>query len=241
MKYALLLFPLLCLFCACQEDMPRLKKYQVQGIDISHYQARIDWEQVALSSLDFVYMKATEGETYIDSFYQENWEASRKTTLKRGAYHFYRPQVPPLTQANHFIQQAQLQAGDLPPVLDIEVLDGVSNEELIVGLRMYLRHLEAHYDVKPVIYTYQKFYNKHLAGHFSDYPIWIARYHQREPTLANKAQWLFWQYGCQGELPGIDGKVDLNVFQGSREELEQWCLPRTAAAMQLAFNEAVGY
>lgn len=234
MKHWLLILQTSIFFVACQEDTQYSSQYEVHGIDISHYQSRIDWQQIAASSLDFVYMKATEGENYIDSLYQENWEDSRMTSLKRGAYHFYRPNVPPLTQANHFIQQAQLQAGDLPPVLDIEVLDGVSNAELIVDLRMYLRHLETHYGVKPVIYTYQKFYNKHLAGHFTDYPIWIARYHQREPTLANKADWLFWQHACKGELLGIEGKVDLNVFQGTREELETWCLPKTKAAMQLA-------
>ncbi|MEM1325919.1 MAG: GH25 family lysozyme [Bacteroidota bacterium] len=235
MKYVLLIVS--CLLCciACVDDSPQLRSnYPVQGIDVSHYQSQIDWDEVAKNKLYYAYVKSTEGKDYIDSMFTYNWLNSRRVGLKRGAYHFYRPRSSALAQANHFIQQVELLPGDLPPVVDVEVLDGVDAAELIVGLRMYLKHIELHYSVKPVIYTYQKFYNRYLAGQFSEYPIWIARYHSRQPKLANKDKWVFWQYAQRGIMPGIEGAVDLNVFHGSHTELEQWCVPAAATAQQLA-------
>jgi len=73
------------------------------------------------------------------------------------------------------------------------------------------------------------FYNRHLAGYFSEYPLWIARYHRREPSLACGTDWVFWQYGHRGRLEGIAGPVDFNVFHGSLEQLEALCLPVSGA------------
>ncbi|MEM9884641.1 MAG: GH25 family lysozyme [Bacteroidota bacterium] len=233
MRYLILLLPVLLGLLSCEESTHRLSAYEVHGIDVSHYQSAISWGKVAAQDIHFVFMKATEGSSYIDSLYLKNWKESQAVGIKRGAYHFFRPQAPALEQANNFIGKVELQAGDLPPVLDVEVLDGVSKIELIVALRMWLKHVELHYGIKPVIYTYQKFYNKYLAGHFNEYPFWIARYHYRQPTLADRSDWHFWQYGSQGQLEGIEGNVDFNIFCGSMKDLEQFCLPAFADSGQL--------
>ena len=124
-------------------------------------------------------------------------------------------------QAKLFTEWVELDYGDLPPVLDIEVLDGVSKIDLISGVRKWLFTVEIKYNIKPIIYTNIKFYNKYLAGHFDDYPVWIARYNDREPRLACGRDWNFWQYGNTGRIPGIKGNVDFNVFKGSILELEE--------------------
>jgi lysozyme len=62
-----------------------------------------------------------------------------------------------------------------------------------------------------------------LAGHFDEYPLWIARYNTREPTLACGRDWQFWQYGSRGKIEGISGNVDFNVFHGSLEQLDSLC------------------
>ncbi|MEL6719894.1 MAG: GH25 family lysozyme [Bacteroidota bacterium] len=214
---------------ACQQDTHRLSSYQVHGIDVSHYQSVINWESIANQSIDFAFLKATEGETYVDSLFCRNWDGTRDASIKRGAYHFFRPQVSPIVQANNFIDQVHLWEGDLPPVLDVEVLDGVSKTELVVALRIWLHHVELHYNIKPILYTYQKFYNKYLAGHFDEYPIWIARYNSRKPTLADRTDWQFWQYGSKGKLDGVKGDIDFNVFRGSLEDLESLCIPAVTA------------
>jgi len=205
---------------ACERMGVPLPAYGVHGIDVSHYQSHIDWEDVAGEGVDFAFVKATEGITLFDTLFCNNWTESRAAGVKRGAYHFFRPTYSAHQQADHFIERVEMEEGDLPPVLDVEVLDGASRVELLKGMYIWLFRVEIAYGIKPIIYTNQKFYNRHLAGHFEDYPLWIARYNIFPPNLANQSEWDFWQYGDRARLNGIHGYVDVNVFHGDTAELE---------------------
>lgn len=206
---------------ACQGDTVRRVDFAIQGIDVSRYQLKINWEQVAQQDIHFAFVKATEGSTHLDTLFEDNWSAIRDAGLRRGAYHFFRPNTDPLAQAQHFIDQVELLSGDLPPVLDIEVLDDSHPALLIVSLKIWLDRIYEYYGVRPILYTNLKFYNKHLAGHFDEYPLWIARYSEEEPVLACGREWQFWQYGNRGKIAGINGYVDFNVFAGDWMELDQ--------------------
>jgi lysozyme len=118
----------------------------------------------------------------------------------------------------------ELEMGDFPPVLDVEVLDGVSKKELLIGVHAWLVHAEMEYGVKPIIYTNQDFYNKYLRNAFENYPLWIARYSLREPKLKDDSKWVFWQYTSAGKIKGIKGRTDFNVFHGTLEELDHFSL-----------------
>ena len=194
--------------------------YAVHGIDVSHYQAKIDWETVASEDIHFAFVKASEGMTLSDSLFCNNWTGLKKVGIKRGAYHFFRPKTPAQEQAFNFQTLVQIEPGDLPPVLDVEVLDGVSKVKLVSSVLTWLYITEIHYGVKPILYTNLKFYNKYLAGHFDEYPLWIARYSRREPSPASGRDWEFWQYGNKGRLNGISGPVDFNVFHGDLDQLD---------------------
>jgi lysozyme len=201
--------------------------YAVRGIDVSHYQEDIDWSKVAQQAVDFVFVKATEGNTLNDTLFCDNWEAIKKEGIRRGAYHFFRANVCSEQQALNFIRNVKMEAGDLPPVLDVETLDGSGKIELLAGMVTWLYLVEIAYGVKPVIYTNQKFYNTYLAGHFDDYPLWIARYNNyQQPRLADGRDWQFWQRRDTGKIAGIEGDVDLNVFQGNHQDLEALCIPK---------------
>lgn len=208
---------------ACQLETERLSNYEVHGIDVSHHQSVIAWDSVAAQGIDFVFVKATEGMTFSDSLFQRNWPDIKAADMKRGAYHFFRPKTSAYAQAANFKNHVQLDEGDLPPVLDVEVLDGVSKVELLTGMLNWLYLVEVHYGVRPILYTNLKFYNKYLAGHFDEYPLWIARYNTREPILACGRDWQFWQHGNRGQIEGIRGDVDFNVFYGSLEQLDSFC------------------
>ncbi len=214
----------LTLLWACDQHTIRRYDYTVHGIDISHYQSFINWDTVVAQEVHFAFVKATEGLSMSDTMFCYNWSEMKRVGIKRGAYHFYRPTLSPREQADHFSRMVEMEYGDLPPVLDVEVLDGVSKTILINGIRTWLYQVEIRYNVKPIIYTNLKFYNRILAGHFDDYPIWIARYSFREPTLACGRDWHFWQYGNRGRIKGIHGDVDFNVFNGTELDLEQLCL-----------------
>ncbi|HFA50577.1 MAG TPA: glycoside hydrolase family 25 protein [Bacteroidetes bacterium] len=220
---------LLCsvLFVACNEQTVRKQGYDVHGIDISHHQKEIDWEKVVAQGIQFAFIKATEGESYKDSFFCENWSEMKAVGIKRGAYHFFRPTVSAAKQAKNFIETAELENGDFAPVLDVEVMDGVAPETLVDNVKAWLQIVENHFKVRPIIYSNQKFFNQYLAEHINGYPLWVARYTSwRKPRLRNGEDWQFWQYGNRGKLEGIKGLVDFNVFRGSKEDMEAYTLVR---------------
>jgi len=221
----MLAFAMLALVSCKEEVTSRVGQHRIEGIDISRYQNEIDWQAVAADGIAFAYMKATEGVEHIDPSFCDNWASAKTANVISGAYHFYRPELDPRTQAENFFAQVALSPGDLPPVLDVETLDDASRTQLITGMRTWLYLTEIKTGARPIIYTNLGFYYRHLAGHFDDYAFWIARYSDREPAIAAGAQLAFWQYGDRGRVKGIDGDVDLNVYLGSREAFEALRIP----------------
>jgi len=206
---------------SCQQETIRLDGYEVHGIDVSRYQGKVEWKKVIAQNIDFVFLKATEGESLVDSQFHSNWVQLSELQIKKGAYHFFRPTVSSIDQAKHFTRTVKMDFDDLPPVLDVELMDGVSKATLVNSLKSWINIVETHYKVKPIIYTNQKFYNKNLEGYFDEYPLWIARYNNYlEPEINGTNKWSFWQYGNRGRIEGIEGDVDFNVFRGSALELE---------------------
>lgn len=199
--------------------------YKVHGIDVSHHQGVIDWEAVKATEkqkypISFVFIKATEGGDYKDRRFAENFSRAREEGLIRGAYHFYNPNTDPIRQADFFISQVDLQKGDLAPVLDIERKPR-SKAQLQADLVKFLNRLERHYGMKPIIYTSYK-YKKHYLDtpEFAGYPLWIAHYYV--DTLSYAGSWQFWQHTDYGTVPGIENSVDLNVFNGTLDELQRY-------------------
>ena len=217
--------PLLWL-TACLPDRPdAADRYEVVGVDVSHYQGVIDWEALADDGHDFAFIKATEGEELQDAAFAANWANAGKTGMRRGAYHFFRPEVLPATQAKNFFSAVELRPGDLPPVLDVEDRGKLSPAQLVTAVRQWSRMIEVRYGVKPIIYTGQNFYNRFLAGQLDDFPLWLARYDAEEPVTVCGRDYAFWQYTDEGRLPGVVGDIDRNVFLGSHLDLALLCIP----------------
>lgn len=202
--------------------------YQVHGIDISHYQGDINWNMLKQTRqgqfpISFIFMKATEGGDYSDDKFVANFDSARAHGFVRGAYHFYNPKTDANKQADFFIRSVKLEPGDLPPVLDIEK-KGKDIKKLQADLKVWLRKVESHYGVKPIIYASYKFKTRYLNDSvFNSYPYWIAHYYV--DSVRYDGDWKFWQHTDVGTLPGIDEKVDLNVFNGSLQELKRMQLP----------------
>ncbi|MCB0662987.1 MAG: glycoside hydrolase family 25 protein, partial [Saprospiraceae bacterium] len=128
----------LLVLVSCNKETLRMDNFLIHGIDVSHHQSYINWEQVASNDIHFAFMKATEGVSLVDSMYCDNWDGASKTPLKKGAYHFFRPTVSAQEQFENFTMMVQLEDGDLPPVLDIEVTDGVKNPLLVNNCKKWL-------------------------------------------------------------------------------------------------------
>jgi len=204
----------------CKENTKRIPGFEVHGIDVSHYQKNINWETIATQEIAFAFVKATEGESISDSLFQQNWEGLTKNCIRKGAYHYFHPATNVRNQFENFKCQVQFEKGDLPPVIDIEETNGKSKEEVIKSINEWIYLVETDFKVKPIIYTNFKFYNAYIIGNFDQYPIWIANYTYREPTLDFGDSWTFWQYGNRGRIKGIEGDVDFNVFNGSLLDLD---------------------
>lgn len=202
------------------------ERYSVKGVDISYYQGDIDW-QVLENGLSFVYMKATEGSSHQDIRFEENLEGALKTGLAVGAYHFFSFESSGKTQADHYIEVVGEWDGMLVPAVDVEYYssyEGDIDEEAIrAELQLLLDELEAYYGCKPVIYTTMTAYRTLIEGEFTQYPLWIRNIYY-QPLLGGR-NWVFWQYSDKGMLEGYSGEerfIDLNVFRGDGQDLEDY-------------------
>ncbi|WP_158267606.1 glycoside hydrolase family 25 protein [Adhaeribacter arboris] len=198
----------------------------LRGVDVSRYQTHVKWSEVKKSHIAFVFIKATEGFYGRDRLYQRHWQRTEKVGLIRGAYHFYRANQPAWLQALNFITQVEIASGNLPPVLDVEQAGYATDEELRERVSTWLRWVEWRYGVKPIIYTNYNFYKDYFEGFFEEYPFWIAHYKVDKLKLTDytRKQVKFWQHTDRGAVPGIEGRVDCNVFYGSKTALEQLCV-----------------
>ncbi|HSN62216.1 MAG TPA: glycoside hydrolase family 25 protein [Ferruginibacter sp.] len=204
-------------------DMPT--RYNIHGIDVSRYQKTIGWKlikemEVENIRIGFAFMKATEGVSGIDGQFRRNWIQAKKADLPRGAYHFFIASKSGKAQAENFIENVKLQKGDLPPVLDIEQINGASVTDLQQRVADWLLVVEKKYNVKPIIYTNADFYETFLAGRFDDYPLWVAHYLVKDKPRI-KRKWHFWQHSEKGRANGIDAFVDFNVFNGDSAEFKK--------------------
>jgi lysozyme len=196
---------------------------KVVGIDVSEYQGKIRWSYVDTIEekypLRFVFVRATVGKDRPDHQFKKNWLGAKENKMIRGAYHYYRPNENSLEQAELFIKTVTLKKGDLPPVLDIEQLPkNQSLERLKIGLRRWLNAVEKHYGVRPIIYTGERYYDDFLKEEFSDYLFWIANYNFYREEI--QEDWLFWQFTEKAAVPGIDTKVDVNIYNGDLQQLQ---------------------
>jgi GH25 family lysozyme M1 (1,4-beta-N-acetylmuramidase) len=206
----------------------------VPGIDVSYWDSGIDWPKVRATGQRFMFTKATEGDFYADPTFAANWSGAKSAGLLRGAYHFFRCNVDPKKQARKFIDYVRKvkDDGELPPVLDLESNDGQTKDKVISRVKTWLDEVEKAFGKKPIIYSGQYFLQDYLSeagggppSWAKDYALWLAQYPNtyvdgQKPFLPRGWYgWTFWQYSEKGRINGINSSVDLNIFNGTLEEL----------------------
>lgn len=197
----------------------------LEGIDISHWDGAIDWVKVKASGRAFAFAKATEGTSYVDNTFAANWAGMKQAGVVRSAYHFFHANMDPIAEANHFLQtMGTLEAGDLPPTLDLEVTDSQSAAKITATAIQWLDAVAAATGTTPILYTGPAFVNAlgNPAGLENHAQLWIANWGVSCPDVpAPFTAWPFWQYDDKGTVSGIPGAsaVDLNKFNGTLAEL----------------------
>lgn len=192
----------------------------VRGIDVSFYQADIDWQAVA-TRFPFAFVRASQGDAKLDSHFAQNWAGARAAGVIRGAYHFLEAAPDPVAQARHFTdaiaRAGGLAAGDLPPALDVEPRG--HEYPSLRTVRACLDAIERSLGRTPIIYIQGWFYQSVLGAprELRRYPLWIAGHYHTYDGWAPS----FWQYGFDEAVPGVAGKVDADRFEGTLEQLRQ--------------------
>lgn len=210
------------------------------GIDVSSIQSTVDWQAVRAAGVDFAFIRASSGGR-IDTRFRENWTRARAAGVLRGAYHWLDPRGDGQQQAALFLGALTSDAGELPPVLDIEVPSGISYtpEFYATEAKRWLDTVAGHLRVRPLIYTARWFWDdprKPTGPHApwaKDYPLWVADYTGPVQLPSAWQRWTFHQYTNTGAVEGVIGQVDRNVFNGTLAEL------RALAAIQPLTNQDV--
>jgi len=202
-------------------NYPSLKEYPVQGIDVSNHQKEIDWAKLDKTRIRFALIKATEGGDFKDKSFQRNWEKAKSEGIITGAYHFFTFCKSGEEQAQNFIETVPIDYVSLPPAIDLEYSGNCkltkTKEELLYDIETFIRLIEEHYQKKVIIYVIDNFYNDFLVGKFPDNHYWLRGIYGK-PEFENHPEWTFWQHSNRGRIEGIEGFVDLNVFNGSEAD-----------------------
>jgi lysozyme len=211
---------------------------RMSGINVSHFQQDIDWQQVRRAGITFAFIKATDGVTLCDPFFNANWNKAKTASILRGAYHFLRPQFDAEKQAHFFLERLKPGAGELPPVLGVEVLTSTTPDGVIASARKWLEVVKSELECLPILFTGSAFWRNTLrnSDKFAEFPLWIAHYTTAPNPLMPSAwrKWTFWQFSPAGRVAGITGNVDLDVFNGDAADLDAFCLGRAAAAAEIS-------
>jgi GH25 family lysozyme M1 (1,4-beta-N-acetylmuramidase) len=201
----------------------------VPGFDVSHYQGTVNYTTQYNNGARFVYIKATEGTTYIDPNFSANYTNSYNAGFIRGAYHFAHPNSSSgTTQADYFAAHGGGWSADgktLPPALDIEYNPsgaecyGLSQASMVSWVKAFSNEIHAKYNKYPMIYTTLDWWTT-CTGNSSAFaatnPFWIAKYSSTPPTPpAGTATWTMWQNASSGTFPG-----DQDQFNGSYSQLQ---------------------
>ncbi|MBM9498695.1 glycoside hydrolase family 25 protein [Leptospira sp. 201903071] len=201
---------------------PSEQKYPIRGIDVSHHQGKIDWDRVPKSEISFVYIKATEGGDFRDPSFAINWKEARQAGFLVGAYHFFTLCKSGAEQAENFIKRVPKESDALPPVIDLEFTGNCKErpklQDVQKEIREYLTRIDSYYGKKTILYLTFEFIDQYMGEEFFEHPIWIRDIF-KHPNTFSDLSWVLWQYKNRGRILGIEGYVDLNVWNGSLEEL----------------------
>lgn len=202
----------------------------IPGIDVSTYQATVDWPTVRASGVRFAYIRVSDGLGYPDDQFAANWTNARAAGVVRGVYQFFRPTQDPIAQADYLLaHMGTLEPDDLPPAIDVETANGATQAEVTAAIHAWVDHIQAATGRAPVFYV-GKYSWPTLANSddFAAYPLWVPQWGPVCPDIPSPwIRWSFFQTSATGSVPGITGAVDLDVFNGTIDDLTAFAGERT--------------
>lgn len=194
-------------------------RYPIAGIDVSTHNGNIDFGKVRDDDYQFVFIKASEGKTHKDDAFDRNYLAAKEAGLKVGAYHFFRKNRTGREQADNFLGAINGKHMDLPLVIDLEDDWGngaTVSRKTAVDRVMELINILTAKGYRVMIYTNFDGYEKYYKDMLGDHDLWLCSF--TSPDLLPNLPHVIQQFSHEGEVMGVKGNVDLNVFRGSKKE-----------------------
>ncbi len=211
----------------------------IQGVDVSEFQGTIDWPRVKAAGIAFAFVRVSDGVQHRDPTFAQNWAGTKANGIVRGVYQFFRASEDPIAQADLLASSVPLEPGDLV-ACDIELTDGMSAPTIVAHLSTWCDEIKKKTGRSPLIYTMQGFWNP-LGANFSGFDLWVANWDASSPALpAGWSSWKFWQYSDHGSVPGINERVDLDVWFGSPAELAAYSPQSGTSPQAPAGNNSPG-
>ena len=201
------------------------ERYPISGLDFSSHNGVIDFDRLVDDSIDFVILKATEGTTFKDPRFNANYRNARRAGIPViGVYHFFRFDTDGEMQVINLISSLQGKTVDMPLVIDLEEWTNpadIYTHEVVGRLNSMINYIESNgYTV--MFYTNKDGYQRFIREHFKTYPLWICSFSDPPLGQADDDAWQLWQYSHRGWVSACGTPVDLNTFNGSRQQWEQW-------------------
>jgi GH25 family lysozyme M1 (1,4-beta-N-acetylmuramidase) len=202
------------------------KAMTVLGIDVSHHNGKINFDEVAKDpqGISYVFIKATEGQTYTDSTLKYNATEAKKAGLRVGYYHFASLNTKNVTEdaraeAKFFVAAiSKCPYPDMPVVLDIESNKASVPATLVeIWIRSFFAEISNFGYTDYLLYSYTPFLNANLPSNHTlgDIRLWIAAY-TKNPTPKLPIGWNnyhIWQYSAKGKVNGISTDCDMNKLK----------------------------
>jgi lysozyme len=192
------------------------------GIDVSHWEGRIDW-QVADGAIGFAYYKCTDGIKAIDEQFYNNRSGCNEAGLPHAPYHYFQPALDPYAQADHFIDTAGKQYKRY--IVDVEA--GERDPKITHKLNAFLERMEKLSGIRPAIYTSAGYWNdfiKPQPAWADGYDLIVAHYTAAHTPVLPRGweRFIIWQFSDYWSLRGCEVNVDGNWFNGSLEQCRAW-------------------
>lgn len=201
----------------------------IKGIDVSNNNGVINWRDVAKAGYAFALIKATESTDFRDSTFVRNAKVAKERGLITGAYHFARPtRGDAVAQARFYLSElAKAPAVDMPPIkmLDEEDAGKLNNAQLVTWCRNFGETIKGAHGSKPLLYASSSFIREHGLHVLADlYDLFVADYTTaKQPDLGGWPHpWKFWQHSQSGNISGHAGAFDLDVFNGTLVDLQNF-------------------
>lgn len=186
-----------------------------QGIDVSSWQGNINFAQVKNAGIDIVYIKSSEGVSYIDPYFERNYQNAKANGLKVGFYHYVtaRTVEEARNQANFFAKVISGKEPDCKLAMDFESFGNLSVNQINEISKVFLETLQNATNKEVLIYSNSYTARTILSSDLAIYPLWVANYGVSEPGGNDKWNtWVGWQYTSTGRVTGISGNVDRDKF-----------------------------